>query len=93
MGKAKKTKKPGQFQWNGDINRIQSLDNGKVIRVRNEIGKERSFPRDSAELISYCLLADMAMDGLIRRQLTELGFHDILESMDKFGPETETESE
>jgi len=81
------------YIWSAEVSRIQSLGGGTTVRLRDQLGKEHTLPRTSPELIALCVATDEAMDGLITRQLTELGFDDILESMEATPQESEIDSE
>ena len=73
MGKAKKSKKLGEFEWSRETRRVIPLQANHVY-IFDDKGKRRHLKRDSEEFNQTVAELDEKMDGRITREMKELGW-------------------
>lgn len=75
---APKLKKKKEYEWSGEIRRLIPLQKNGV-RVQNELGKSSQYKRDDEKFIIECRRLDEVMGGTITRELSVLGWTEVLE--------------
>ena len=72
-----------EFQPSSDVSRIISLASGKWAYLMNYKGKTLHLKRDTQEFIDACIENDEKMPGKIVKDLSRLGWDDVIEKMKK----------
>lgn len=81
--------KPGGFVIAPETHRITSLGGGTWAYVADDKGKLKHLKRDSQEFALTCKTLDGILEGKIAKELAEMGWTDVLATMDEINIETE----
>jgi hypothetical protein len=80
-----KAKKDLPYQPSGEVRRIVSLANGTWAYITDELGKLHHLEVSSQDFLDKCLALDENFGGRATRELTTLGWTDVLDRLKNSG--------